>query len=402
MQAVADTRALVADGIITPAQAAEIERRARAAMLRLAINLVLTGGILAATAGLIAVLAEPAAVAAAGGLALAGGIAILRRGGSLYAMFGNAASLIGAGMLLGGLAVELLDKVPDFAGLALAILGAAVAALSGRALLAGADALRFVLAAVLLMGLAMHLGGLAAEVARHEIAGVPKALLTLYAAAAIAAAGWLVDVRAVTALAILPFAQTLDTGTAYFHAAYVFYSPEPALSILQMALLIVACLWVVARRPERTGRHAAILALLAFVVANLCALVGSLWGDVVGDSMSGLHRYDSVRFPDYADYEAAREAFLAAAPTVSEHVFAIGWAVALAALIFWTARSGRRGLFNAGVTFAAIHAYTQAFESFGDEPLAYVIGGLAAIPLAWGMWRLNAWLLRRAERRTHP
>ncbi|MFT7059052.1 MAG: hypothetical protein ACJASV_001559, partial [Pseudorhodobacter sp.] len=34
--------------------------------------------------------------------------------------------------------------------------------------------------------------------------------------------------------------------------------------------------------------------------------------------------------------------------------------------------------------------YTQAFEIFGDDPLAYVIGGLVAVPLAWGLWRLNA------------
>ncbi len=32
------------------------------------------------------------------------------------------------------------------------------------------------------------------------------------------------------------------------------------------------------------------------------------------------------------------------------------------------------------------------FENSADEPLAYVIGGLAAIPLAFGLWRLNnAW-----------
>ncbi len=49
----------------------------------------------------------------------------------------------------------------------------------------------------------------------------------------------------------------------------------------------------------------------------------------------------------------------------------------------------RRGLFNAGMTFAGIHGYTQMLESFSDEPLAYVIGGLAAIPLAFGLWRLN-------------
>ena len=55
----------------------------------------------------------------------------------------------------------------------------------------------------------------------------------------------------------------------------------------------------------------------------------------------------------------------------------------------WSAHTNRRGIFNASMTFGAIHAYTQVFETFYDEPLAYVVGGLAAIPLAWGLWRLN-------------
>ena len=73
------------------------------------------------------------------------------------------------------------------------------------------------------------------------------------------------------------------------------------------------------------------------------------------------------------------------------------WAAALAALILWSAHKAQRGLFNASVTFAGIHAYTQLFESFYDEPLAYVIGGIAAIPLAWSMWRLDHWIVARRE-----
>ena len=74
---------------------------------------------------------------------------------------------------------------------------------------------------------------------------------------------------------------------------------------------------------------------------------------------------------------------------IHEHVYSIIWAIALGALIIWSAFSNRRGLFNAGMTMAGIHAYTQMFETFYDEPLAYVIGGLVAIPLAFGLWRLN-------------
>ncbi|MBT8411759.1 MAG: hypothetical protein KJP02_08180, partial [Octadecabacter sp.] len=81
--------------------------------------------------------------------------------------------------------------------------------------------------------------------------------------------------------------------------------------------------------------------------------------------------------------------FEASAITISANVYSIVWALLLALAAAWSAHTNRRGVFNAAMTFGAIHAYTQAFESFYDEPLAYVIGGLAAIPLAWGLWRLN-------------
>ncbi len=59
--------------------------------------------------------------------------------------------------------------------------------------------------------------------------------------------------------------------------------------------------------------------------------------------------------------------------------------------------SGSHAIANYVTIFLAIHAYTQFFESFADEPLAYAIGGLVAIPLAWGMWRLNRWLAAQRE-----
>ncbi|WP_238366722.1 hypothetical protein [Mesobacterium pallidum] len=394
MKVIADTSRLVADGIITEAQALEIAARGREAMVARAINTLLCLGILAATSGLILWLADALAVAICGTLTLAGGLALLARGPESLRMFGNAAALIGAGMLMGGGAIELLGRHEDIAGLAMTGLGAAIAALSvwtGRRLgsLAG-----FVTGAILLMGLALHIGGLALLLAQSDAEGLPVALFYLYAAAVLAGAGWLTDVRLVTALAILPFAQALDTGTFYMHAAYVFVSPEPTLSILQMAALIAGCLWVSTRADDRIARHAGILALLGFVVANLCALVGSLWGDVVGETIWGPGRY--ADYNDWDAYSAAQEAFRAQALTISEGVYSVLWALALVAMVAWAAHRHQRGLFNAAMTFGAIHAYTQLFESFWDKPLAYVIAGLTAIPLAWGLMRLNRWMVARA------
>ena len=153
-----------------------------------------------------------------------------------------------------------------------------------------------------------------------------------------------------------------------------------------MALLMLACGWAVARWSDRIGRHAGMLAIMAFVVANLTFLVGSLSGDVIGESWASVE-WSGKEWPQY---EAMREAFRAASVEISAGAYAVTWARGLAAMAAWAAHRGKRGLFNAAMTFAAIHAYTQAFESFGADHLVFVIGGLAAVPLAWGMYQLDA------------
>ncbi len=398
MRAIADTEKLLRDGIIDAAQAQEIERRARREMVALGVNSILCLGIFAATGGLIFWLADPLAVAIFGLLALAGGMAILRRGGEMFAMFGNAAALIGAGMLIGGSIVELLENHAAIAPEAMLFGGAGLLLANGALFVRPMAQGRFILGAIFLMGVAAHLSGAVLLLQEHEMSGLPRALFYLYASGVIYAAGYLVDIRLVTALAIVPFAQMLDTGTGYFNAAYVFFSPEPTLTILQMGLLIVMLLVLARRSGARMARQAMILVMLAFVVANLCALVGSLWGDVVGETILGPHWEDFYGEGGFnsTGYEAARDAFRDRALLISEQAYSILWALALSAMLAWAAMGNRRGLFNAALTFAGIHFYTQLFESFGDEPLAWVVGGLIAVPLAWGMWRLDGWIARRA------
>ena len=388
MHVVADTTSLVDDGVLTAEQAREIEERSRDVMIGLAVNAILCFGIIAATAGFIFWLADAVAVAVTGILMLVAGLVVLAKGGETYRMFGNSATLIGAGMLMGGATIELIDKHEQMAGWIMAPVGALVTALGIWRWRTGALSTGFVLGAVILMGLAMHLIGIELLFMQNQIGSPLRNVILLYYASAVGVIGWMIDVRLVTALAIVPFAQVLETGTAYFHAAYVFYFPEPTLTILQMGLLIALCLWLAKTRPDRDARHLRILVVLAFIVANLCALVASLWGDVVGETIWGPGRY-SDGYPDWESFRAAREAFRDNALIIPDGVYAILWAVALAAMIIWASKRNQRGLFNAGMTFAAIHAYTQMFESFQDEPLAYLLGGLAAIPLAWGVWRLN-------------
>lgn len=397
MHAIADTTQLVADGVITPDQARSIESRARTAMITLGVNVILFSGILAATAGFIFWLADPLAVAITGAVMIALGLWILAKGGEMYRMFGNASTLIGAGMLIGGAALELVDKYESIAGVTLTLGGAVILTIAGWRYVNGGWSSRFVLGSILLMGLAVHLGGIELLCQEHQTGSPLRNLVYIYYALALAAVGWVVDVRLVTALAIVPFAQALETGTSYFHAAYVFYSPESTLSILQLAVLIAACLWLAARRPERDARHLRILMMLSFVAANLCALVGSLWGDVIGETIWGPGRYwSSSTFETWEAFDAARTAFRESALQISAGVYSILWAAVLVVMVLWAAQRHQRGLFNGALTFGGIHAYTQMFETFGDEPLAYVIGGLAAIPLAWGVWRMNGWMAEQS------
>ena len=137
------------------------------------------------------------------------------------------------------------------------------------------------------------------------------------------------------------------------------------------------------------ARHAGILSIMAAVVGSLAFLVGTLWGDYVGISFFRDSAPVYGDYEDYAAYQRARELYESGFFHIGEHLYSVIFALVLLAGSWFAASSNRRGLFNAAVTFLGIHAYTQMFESFSDEPMVYALGGLAAIPLAWGLWRLN-------------
>ena len=400
MHVVADTTTLVADGIITSNQAEVLKQRSRQVMVGLAINTLLCLGILSATGGLIFWLKDALAVAICGAVAVGIGLAILSRKVEHLRMFGNAATLIGAGMLVGGGTLELVDKYEAVAGPVLAVSGLVLWPVALQAFRRNVLGAAFVVGSIAVIGLAVHLFGIGFAIERWSLAGLPVSLFYLYASVALVASGWVLDVRLVSALAILPFAQMLDTGTFYTHAVYAFYSPESTLSIVQMSLLVAACVWFMKTRQERTARHARIIAVLAFVTANLCALVGSLWGDVVGETIWGPTRPEGWSSETWELYQQELDAFRETAMTIPEGAFSILWAIALVAVALWAAHRNMRGLFNTALVFGVIHAYTQLFESFGDEPLAYVIGGFILIPVAWGMWQMDQALQKRSENST--
>ncbi|NNL18875.1 MAG: hypothetical protein HKP37_09070 [Boseongicola sp.] len=396
MAHVVQTNQLLAEGILTQSQANEIARRSRDTMLSLVVNILLMGGIIAASLGFVFWIADPFGVAALGlGFFLAG-TAILFANNPLYRMLGNAAGLVGAGMLISGASIELLENYRDIAEIVLTLSGAAIAALAATAFRFGPQSLRFITGCVLVIGLAPHLVGLGIWAEdlitfgwTDGIANWPKTLFLGYATLAAVVTGIFLNARLVTALAIVPFAQMLDTGTGYFHAAYVFYSPEATLTILQMGVATAIGAWAMTRTPDHIGRHAGIFAIMAVVVGNLAFLVGSLWGDEIGASFFRADAPGYADFENWSEYRAAYDLWEEQFIQISEHVFSVVWAVLLIAGAWLAAATHRRGLFNASITFLGIHAYTQVFETFSDEPMVYALGGLAAIPAAWGLWRLN-------------
>ena len=124
MPHVVQTEALIAEGFLTKSQGAEIARRSRETMLALVVNVVLCGGIVAASLGFVFWIADAFGVALLGLAFLAAGIAVLARAGGLYRMLGHAATLIGGGMLIAGAGIEIAEKAHDIADWALLARGA--------------------------------------------------------------------------------------------------------------------------------------------------------------------------------------------------------------------------------------------------------------------------------------
>lgn len=395
MAQVVDTNALLDEGLITSEQARIIVERARRTMVNLAVNTVLTSGVIAAALGFVLWLQDALAVSVLGSVLAALGAAVLVRGTQSLRMFGNAAALIGAGMLFFGGAVEGIERFHLSGAYALTAVGGALGLGLALAFLRTPERLRFATGAVLLMAVALHLFALHWILHETDASAVAVAFALLYASVLTALAGWHIDVRVVTAVAIVPFAQMLDAGTGYWHAVYAFWSPESTLTILQMSMVAASGLLLAPKLGARVARHGGILAIMALIVGNLAALVGSLWGDRIGEHAftGGPYRKD---FADSQSYYDALSTWRDGLIHIPAEVYSVVWFLALAAVLIWAAFTARRGVFNATLTFAGIHGYTQMFEALDSAPMAFAIGGVAAVPLAWGIWRTDHYLAQRA------
>lgn len=288
-------------------------------------------------------------------------------------------------LIFGAIAVAAgaIALVPDAAtGLVLALmaLGGAEAL---RRLPAG-DGFRMLSTGLALMGTLGLAGWVAWEFGEAPSATQPALLVTLVLAAG---AAWFRSAF-LAALGVLALGAVFGSGTGYWHASYALFVEEPAITIGVFGGL--AGLLYTAR-DKAAGVWTNLLTVAArtsVVLVHFAFWVGSLWGDVIGDSGWGDRRYES--------YDAF-EAWQKTAMTIPDWTFATGWAGLAIALAVLTRRGGFLSV--SAVVFLAINGYTQYFEYFGAKPETLLIGGLVLVAMAVAG---AAWLQRQRRATLAP
>ena len=319
MKILVDIEALVRDRVITEGQAKEVRRRGTAEMVTLAVNLLLLTGIVAVVLGTSAFLNDAAAIAMLGAVVLGLGTAGVLWLGPGYRLLTNAAAVIGASMFLGG---ALWWAEEHFESTLPAIsIGAMVAAIGYAVWLSSLSRLRFITGCLVVAGAAAHLYGV---LTTQSDLGLEWLALT-WAAIVLITCGGAINVRFVTALAIIPLATALSARSFYGFASYGIAIYEPTLTIVALGLLAVFCVWLTTQVSSRIGRHARILALLCLIWVDMAFWIGCLWGDIVG-----LHLWGPIRVGlDYSAWQSALRDFEASALVISADIFALTWALVL-------------------------------------------------------------------------
>jgi iron complex transport system permease protein len=171
------------------------------------------------------------------------------------------------------------------------------------------------------------------------------------------------------ALAVLSLSSTVGAMTAYGHATYMLAIRQPAVTVGLFSLLAWGAYHLSKVLPSDYQRLAIIVARTSLFVVNLGFWVGSLWGD------SLWHQRDTWSFRSGA--------------VIPDWVFIVGWAVGLVATGVWATRANKRWVVNLLAVFGAIHFYTQYFERLGASPGSILFAGLAALGIAFAIFRYN-------------
>jgi iron complex transport system permease protein len=171
------------------------------------------------------------------------------------------------------------------------------------------------------------------------------------------------------ALAVLSLSSAVGAMTAYGHATYMLAIRQPSVTVALFSLLALGSYQWSKVLAMDYQRLAIIVARTSLFVVNLGFWVGSLWGD------SLWYQRDVWTFRSGA--------------VVPDWVFVVGWAVGLVATGVWAARLNKRWVVNLLAVFGAIHFYTQYFERLGASPGSILFAGLAALGIAFAIFRYN-------------
>ncbi len=213
----------------------------------------------------------------------------------------------------------------------------------------------------ILVGALMTGGGIVAEF-EGSLASI-LSVTAIFAAAAVLARSALLAV-----LATLMLSASIGARTGYFHASYFLVIREPTITIILFGVLAMGLFQASKRLPADYSRLAVASARTGLFLVNFGFWVGSLWGE----------RTD------------ARDVI------VSDTAFAVLWAVALLATAVWAWKANRRWVLNTVATFGGIHFYTQWFENLGASPGTVLAAGLLALGFALGLRRLNVRMKKEA------
>jgi hypothetical protein len=223
MKIVLDLTRLIAEGKLTPAQAEELQRLAKADTSFLAINILMTLGVFAIAAGVLALLPTTATAIVLGAALAIAGVAVSLTVGPLWSLLGTAMTIAGGLTAAGGIIGQ---SDPHWIG--------------------------FAISAALLMGLAI---------------AIRSALLS--------------------ALTVFALAGLLGSSTGYDFATYFLEVNEPTVTIAVFALLALTAYLIGKRVPADYERVALSFARISLVMANFGFWIGSLWGDNPGHSWRG-------------------------------------------------------------------------------------------------------------------
>lgn len=196
-------------------------------------------------------------------------------------------------------------------------------------------------------------------------------------AAAFAVLGVITRSALLAILAVLALSSSIGARTGYAHASYFLGIEEPTVTVVLFSLLALVAYLVSLRVPHDHARVAIMTARACVFLVNFGFWIGSLWGDTVTASFLG-----GLSATDAGGAQAA-------ALVISDRVFVIGWAVALAATGAWAVWADRRWVVTVCAVFGMIHFYTQWFEWFGPNPLSIFLGGVGMLTLALMLWRFN-------------